>query len=282
VVVAGAICGLIALIQLNSLKQNVALLKAKVIELQSSLAMQKHTQFANADTTSHQPAIVTAKVYKPEPTALAQVIQPQTPGKASVNTTLNAKLVKPSSIKLLFNKLRTGFEQNWMTWIGAIALAFGGILLAKYSLEAGLLSPVMRLSLGGVFGLGLIAAAAYLHHKRIALKTLLDNNPLFTSIHVGECVVFNWLLVLWLVPAGCVFWLSILIKPVNAKVILLILAIAGAFTLLAINSFIRQYWQGPYIYLAKGFSHAELYSYSIIWLILGAGTVIVGDLKISF
>ena len=84
---------------------------------------------------------------------------------------------------------------------------------------------------------------------------------------------------MWLVPAGLTLWLAKLVKPINAKATPFILAIAGGFILLAINSFIRQYWQGPYIYLSKGASNAELYSYSVIWLVMGAGTVIFGHLK---
>ena len=80
VVVVGAICGLIALVQLKSLKQNVALLKEKVNELQADAAGQKQTQFANADTTHHQAmhhqsTTVTAKTYTPEPLHSSPVIE---------------------------------------------------------------------------------------------------------------------------------------------------------------------------------------------------------------
>ena len=113
----------------------------------------------------------------------------------------------------------------------------------------------------------------------ISVKTLLDDNPLLTSIYIGELPVLNWLFLLWLVPAGLTVWLYSLIKPINAKVAPFVLGVAGLLGLIAINSFIRQYWQGPYIYLSKGATNEELYSYSIIWLILGAGTVILGHLK---
>jgi uncharacterized membrane protein len=113
----------------------------------------------------------------------------------------------------------------------------------------------------------------------ISVKTLLDDNPLLTSIYIGELPVLNWLFLLWLVPAGLAVWLYSLIKPINAKVAPFVLGVAGLLGLIAINSFIRQYWQGPYIYLSKGTTNEELYSYSIIWLILGAGTVILGHLK---
>jgi len=47
---------------------------------------------------------------------------------------------------------------RWAVWVGGIALALGGIFMVKYSIEAGLLSPAVRLSLAAVFGLVLMAA----------------------------------------------------------------------------------------------------------------------------
>ena len=159
-IVAGALCGLVALVQLNSLKQEVAALKLKLFqfELNANAAINEKSP-ADPQIDNVKPlhsSDIPAAVYKPVS------IKP-TPARKTI-----AK--KPSSIELLFKQLRAGFEQNWMTWIGAIALALGGVFLAKYSLEAGLLSPVMRLSAGGLFGVGLIAAATYLHYKRIVFE----------------------------------------------------------------------------------------------------------------
>lgn len=59
-------------------------------------------------------------------------------------------------------KPKESFESRigarWAVWVGGIALALGGIFMVKYSIEAGLLSPAVRLSLAAVFGLVLIAA----------------------------------------------------------------------------------------------------------------------------
>lgn len=43
-------------------------------------------------------------------------------------------------------------------WLGAVALALAGFFLVKYSIEAGLLSPTVRVTLGTVFGIGLLYA----------------------------------------------------------------------------------------------------------------------------
>ncbi|TMO95771.1 DUF2339 domain-containing protein [Pseudoalteromonas sp. S3260] len=160
VIVAGAICGLVALVQLNSLKQEVAALKLKLFqfELNANAAINEKSP-ADPQIDNVKPlhsSDIPAAVYKPTS------IKPPPPRKTITK--------KPSSIELLFKQLGAGFEQNWMTWIGAIALALGGVFLAKYSLEAGLLSPAMRLSAGGLFGIGLIAAAYYLHYKRIVFE----------------------------------------------------------------------------------------------------------------
>lgn len=159
-IVAGAICGLVALVQLNTLKQEVAVLKLKLLQFElSSNAAKNEKSSADPQVDNAIPlnrSDIPAAVNKPAS------IKPPPPRKTLTK--------KPSSIELLFKQLRAGFEKNWMTWIGAIALALGGVFLAKYSLEAGLLSPAMRLSAGGLFGIGLIAAAYYLHYKRIVFE----------------------------------------------------------------------------------------------------------------
>ncbi|MDT0594240.1 DUF2339 domain-containing protein [Glaciecola petra] len=51
---------------------------------------------------------------------------------------------------------------NGLIWIGATVLALGGIFLAKYSIEAGLFPPMLRIIIGALFGITLIIAAEYL------------------------------------------------------------------------------------------------------------------------
>ncbi|MCC7146489.1 MAG: DUF2339 domain-containing protein [Phycisphaeraceae bacterium] len=57
-----------------------------------------------------------------------------------------------------------------LVWIAALAMAFAGIFLAKYSYERGLLSPSIRLALAALFGLALLGAAEFLrkHAAQIA------------------------------------------------------------------------------------------------------------------
>lgn len=60
-------------------------------------------------------------------------------------------------------------EQNIMAnlpvWIGGIALALAGFFMVKYSIETGLLSPAIRLSLGGLFGVALLAGGNWVQSQ---------------------------------------------------------------------------------------------------------------------
>ncbi|HKY87732.1 MAG TPA: DUF2339 domain-containing protein, partial [Pseudorhodoplanes sp.] len=42
------------------------------------------------------------------------------------------------------------FGTQWVVWVGGIALALGGIFLVRYSIEAGLLGPRVRIALGAL------------------------------------------------------------------------------------------------------------------------------------
>ncbi|WP_313614390.1 DUF2339 domain-containing protein [Rhizobium sp.] len=56
---------------------------------------------------------------------------------------------------------------RWAVWAGGLALALGGIFLVKYSIEAGLLSPAVRLSLAAIFGLVLGLAGEAIRRKAV-------------------------------------------------------------------------------------------------------------------
>ncbi len=47
---------------------------------------------------------------------------------------------------------------RWAVYIGGAALALGGVFLVKHAIDAGLLTPAMRVVLGFVLGLGLVGA----------------------------------------------------------------------------------------------------------------------------
>ena len=66
-----------------------------------------------------------------------------------------------------------GVEQalgtKWAVWLGGIALALGGIFLVRYSIEAGLLGPGVRVVLGGLLAAGLALAGEWSRQRDLKL-----------------------------------------------------------------------------------------------------------------
>jgi uncharacterized membrane protein len=62
-----------------------------------------------------------------------------------------------------------GFEERigtrWVVWIGGVTLALGGFFMVRYSIEAGLLGPRVRVALGGLFALALLGAGEWTRRK---------------------------------------------------------------------------------------------------------------------
>ena len=62
-----------------------------------------------------------------------------------------------------------GFEERvgtrWVVWLGGLTLALGGFFMVRYSIEAGLLGPGMRVLLGGAFALALLAVGEWTRRK---------------------------------------------------------------------------------------------------------------------
>ncbi|HLO77768.1 MAG TPA: DUF2339 domain-containing protein, partial [Magnetospirillum sp.] len=52
--------------------------------------------------------------------------------------------------------------EQWLVWLGGLALALGGAFLVKLSIDQGLLGPTVRVALGAVTGIGLMALGHWL------------------------------------------------------------------------------------------------------------------------
>jgi uncharacterized membrane protein len=50
---------------------------------------------------------------------------------------------------------------QWAVWVGGIAVALGGIFLVRHAIDAGWLGPKVRIVLGGLFAIALIAAGEW-------------------------------------------------------------------------------------------------------------------------
>ncbi len=57
--------------------------------------------------------------------------------------------------------LEERFGTQWVVWVGGLALALGGFFLVRYSIEQGLVGPGVRVTLGALLAIALIAAGEW-------------------------------------------------------------------------------------------------------------------------
>ena len=58
---------------------------------------------------------------------------------------------------------------RWAVWLGGLALALGGLLLVRYSIEQGVFGPGVRVALGALLSLALVAAGEWFRRSERAL-----------------------------------------------------------------------------------------------------------------
>ncbi|MEL7445214.1 MAG: DUF2339 domain-containing protein [Pseudomonadota bacterium] len=101
----------------------------------------------------------------PEPATMAYATQEETTY-ADSEPDLELDTEPSQGFKFDFEDI---FGRRLPIWAGGIALAIAGIFLVRYAIEAGLVTPTIRVLLSFLFGLGLIAGAeaAYRYEEKI-------------------------------------------------------------------------------------------------------------------
>jgi uncharacterized membrane protein len=195
-----------------------------------------------------------------------------------------------------------GFEEQigtrWVVWIGGLALALGGFFMVRYSIEAGLLGPGVRVVLGGLFAAALLAAGEWTRRKEgisnIAALPIANIPAILTA--AGTAVAFAtvyaaYALYGFLVPATAFVLLGLVALGTLAAALLhgpalAGLGVIGAFvTPILVSSSTPDYW-ALYIYLAIvtaasfGLARVRLWrwlavttiAFALLWLFPGLDT----------
>ena len=71
---------------------------------------------------------------------------------------------KPAAAKPAPKKpdIETALGTRWAVWVGGLALALGGLFLIRYSIEAGIFGPGVRLTMAGLLGLVLVGGGEFI------------------------------------------------------------------------------------------------------------------------
>ncbi|HEY7245923.1 MAG TPA: DUF2339 domain-containing protein [Xanthobacteraceae bacterium] len=188
---------------------------------------------------------------------------------------------------------------QWAVWVGGFALALGGIFLVRYSIEQGLLGPRVRVTLGALLAIALIAAGEWTRRtQRLARNAGLPNaNIPSILIAAGTTVAYADIyaahaLYQFLAPGAAFLLLGIVALATLAAALLHGPALAGLgllgayVTPLLVASQRPDYWS-LYIYLAvvtaAAFVLARLRLWrwlaiaalacSLVWTLPGVGVV---------
>jgi uncharacterized membrane protein len=187
-----------------------------------------------------------------------------------------------------------GFEERlgtrWVVWVGGLTLALGGLFMVRYSIDAGLIGPGVRVLLGGLFALALLAAGEWTRRKQSisAIVPLpIANIPAILTA-AGTMVAFAtvyaaYALYGFLVPANAFILLGTVALGTLAAALLhgpalAGLGIAAAFvTPVLVSSDKPDYWS-LYIYLAIVTAAAFALARIRLWRWLAVTTIVFATL----
>ncbi|HEY0125219.1 MAG TPA: DUF2339 domain-containing protein [Rhizobium sp.] len=183
---------------LRSYNLRLRKLEGRVQELQNALAGQvlavrSHESVLAAEPTEAAPQPLAETVAEPgakagsmaedEEAAIAARGIPEQIHETAAPTL--APDVAASSNESLESKIGA----RWAVWVGGIALAFGGIFMVKYSIESGLLSPAVRLTLTAIFGLVLVAAGEVIRRRSAPVLANTFQNAMIPGVLTAAGIV---------------------------------------------------------------------------------------------
>ncbi|WP_456622973.1 MULTISPECIES: DUF2339 domain-containing protein [unclassified Bradyrhizobium] len=248
-------------------------------------------------TTAAEPPPLAPEVEQAPPPPVTEEVSPP-PLEAS------AEAVAPPRVPAA----EPGFEERlgtrWVVWIGGLALALGGFFMVRYSIEAGLVGPGVRVFLGGLFAAALLGAGEWSRRKEsisnIAALPIANIPAILTA--AGTAVAFAtiyaaYALYGFLVPATAFVLLGIVAMGTLAAALLhgpalAGLGVVGAFvTPILVSSGKPDYW-ALYVYLAIvtaasfGLARIRLWRwlavttivFAVLWIFPGLDT---GDLQVA-
>jgi uncharacterized membrane protein len=90
-----------------------------------------------------------------------------------------AAAIPPAAAKA---DIETALGTRWAVWVGGIALALGGVFLIRYSIEAGIFGPGVRLTMAALLGLALVGAGEFIRRTGFEIPLNGGNNAYIPGI----------------------------------------------------------------------------------------------------
>jgi uncharacterized membrane protein len=120
-------------------------------------------------------------------------------------------------------------------------------------------------------------AIGYLSMASIFLAHFFGLNPYFTGEGTGQIPFFNLLFLAYLLPGIAYAGAAYVARGRRPQHYVIALALSGAALLFAyVTLSVRRFYHGADISDWKGFLQSELYTYSVVWLLLGVLLLVAG------
>jgi len=143
---------------------------------------------------------------------------------ASSNTPPKRVVTSAAKSERRFKDVEQDLSSKWMIWIGGIALALGGGFLVKYSIDAGLLAPSVRVTLGTLFGILLLVGGETIRRRSREIEWL-KTAPEYLPSAISAAGLFTLFASLYSAYAlyGLIsgFWSFVLLAGVSGLAVLL-------------------------------------------------------------
>jgi uncharacterized membrane protein len=152
--------------RIGSAEDAAAALRGEVQALRDQLAAVRRTEGEPAPEAPASEAAPTQPTAEAPPSVAAEQVpeteQPHVP-RIAASSPSEGPAGPPSGT--LEERLGT----RWSVWVGGLALALGGLLLVRYTIEQGLIGPETRIALGAMLAIALAAAGEWLRRRERAV-----------------------------------------------------------------------------------------------------------------
>ncbi len=82
---------------------------------------------------------------------------------------------------------------RWSIWVGGLAFALGGLFLVRYSIEAGIFSPAVRMVIAAVAGIAALGAGEFIRRREIVVEAAGDQSAHIPAVltAAGIAILFG-------------------------------------------------------------------------------------------
>ncbi|MBX9591043.1 MAG: DUF2339 domain-containing protein [Hyphomonadaceae bacterium] len=163
------IAAVVALIVAFGMRRRLTALQTQLANLADELRSLR-TQAAFARPSGEPPATPAPPQVQPSPADASTdaAAEPEPEARAPAAAPPPIEQPTPPAASAPATTLEERLGTRWAVWVGGLALALGGVLLVRYSIEQGVFGPGVRIALGALFSLALVAAGEWFRRSERA------------------------------------------------------------------------------------------------------------------